>query len=141
MFCVVQKRLAVASRKTFQCSTLSRCFSSAIDGQQITLWHSPDARSLRCVWTLEEMGVANYNLITMPFPPRYFHREYLKINVLGTIPFLKDGDATMTESCASESMDPAMHHITASRRLFLLVCRRHSYFLRFSTARLTTYGA
>jgi hypothetical protein len=75
---------------------------STIKGDQITLWHSLDARSLRCVWTLEEMGVKDYTLITMPFPPRFFHREYLKINVLGTIPFLKDGDATMTESCGSK---------------------------------------
>jgi hypothetical protein len=82
---------------------VSRCLaSSTLSGEQITLWHSPDARSLRCLWTLEEMGVTGYNLITMPFPPRFFHRDYLKINVLGTIPFMKDGDATMTESCGSK---------------------------------------
>jgi glutathione S-transferase len=35
----------------------------------------------------------------MPFPPRVFHRQYLKKNVLGTIPFFEDGDISMTESC------------------------------------------
>ena len=75
---------------------------STVSGASLTLWHSPDARSLRCLWTLEEIGVPDYTLITMPFPPRFFHRDFLKINVLGTIPFLKDGDNAMTESCASE---------------------------------------
>lgn len=67
----------------------------------MTLWHSPNARSLRCVWTLEEMNYSNYNLITLPFPPRVTYREYLKKNILGTIPYLEDNDITMTESCGS----------------------------------------
>eukprot|EP00419_Tripos_fusus_P089129 CAMPEP_0172863294 /NCGR_PEP_ID=MMETSP1075-20121228/76837_1 /TAXON_ID=2916 /ORGANISM="Ceratium fusus, Strain PA161109" /LENGTH=190 /DNA_ID=CAMNT_0013711849 /DNA_START=124 /DNA_END=696 /DNA_ORIENTATION=- len=35
----------------------------------------------------------------MPFPPRYLAKDYLKINVLGTIPYLIDGEVRMTESC------------------------------------------
>jgi glutathione S-transferase len=34
----------------------------------------------------------------LPFPPRVFAKEYLAINPLGTIPFMIDGDAKMTES-------------------------------------------
>lgn len=67
---------------------------------QITLWHSPDARSMRCLWTLEEIGLKDYQLITMPFPPRIFCKDFLKINILGTIPLFKDGERTMTESSA-----------------------------------------
>jgi glutathione S-transferase len=49
------------------------------------------------------MGLKGYNLVTMPFPPRVFHREYLKRNVLGTIPYFEDSEtgAGMTESCAA----------------------------------------
>lgn len=63
------------------------------------LWHCVGARSLRALWTLEELGL-DYDLEVMPFPPRVFHREFLDVNVLGTIPFFQDGDLTMTESCA-----------------------------------------
>ena len=31
---------------------------------------------------------------------RIFHKEYLKVNSLGTIPCLIDGDTKLTESCA-----------------------------------------
>merc|ERR1719453_2596370 len=48
------------------------------------------------------MGLKDYSLVTMPFPPRVTHREYLKKNVLGTIPYFEDSEtgAGMTESCA-----------------------------------------
>lgn len=77
-----------------------RQLSGAARAGGITLWHSADARSLRCLWTLEEIGDTDYNLITMPFPPRYFYKDYLKTNPLGTIPYLKDAEVSMTESCA-----------------------------------------
>jgi glutathione S-transferase len=63
----------------------------------ITLYHCADARSLRPLWTLEELGL-DYELKLLPFPPRVFAKEYLAINPLGTIPFFVDGDAKMTES-------------------------------------------
>jgi glutathione S-transferase len=63
------------------------------------LWHCTGARSLRALWALEEMGLP-YELEVMPFPPRVFQREYLQTNVLGTIPFLEDGETRMTESAA-----------------------------------------
>lgn len=61
------------------------------------LYHCKGARSLRAVWMLEEMGL-DYELVVLPFPPRVFQKEYLGINPLGTIPWLEDGEARMSES-------------------------------------------
>ena len=61
------------------------------------LWHCRGARSLRALWALEEMGL-DYEVHIMPFPPRLFEKEYVEINPLGTIPYLLDGEARMTES-------------------------------------------
>ncbi len=61
------------------------------------LYHCPDARSLRPLWALEEMGL-EYELINMEFPPRATYPGYLDINMLGTVPTFVDGDLTMTES-------------------------------------------
>ena len=61
------------------------------------LYHCTRARSMRPLWTLEEMGL-DYELTVMPFPPRYLHRPYLEVNPLGTVPALVDGEITMTES-------------------------------------------
>lgn len=63
----------------------------------IKLYHCKGARSLRPLWTLEEMGIP-YELETMRFPPRAFRDGYLDINPLGTVPAFTDGDLTMTES-------------------------------------------
>ena len=61
------------------------------------LYHCQGARSLRCVWALEELGL-DYELITLQFPPRVFDKSYKDVNPLGTVPCLVDGDVTMTES-------------------------------------------
>jgi glutathione S-transferase len=61
------------------------------------LYHCVDARSLRPLWALEEMGLP-YELEVLPFPPRVFKKDYLGVNPLGTIPYLVDGDTHMTES-------------------------------------------
>ena len=72
--------------------------------EDLILYHCVQARSFRVLWALREMGVS-YELVTMPFPPRFTHREFLKTNVLGTIPALLDRSQTpavlMTESCAA----------------------------------------
>ncbi len=57
------------------------------------------SRGLRATWAAEEAGV-DIDLRVLPFPPRYLAPEYLKINPLGTVPLLIDGEAEMTESCA-----------------------------------------
>lgn len=61
------------------------------------LYHCKGARSLRPLWTMEEMGLA-YELEVMEFPPRLSRQGYLDINPLGTVPAFVDGDTTMTES-------------------------------------------
>ena len=63
------------------------------------LFHCKAARSLRALWALEEMGL-DYELEVMPFPPRFFREGYTDINVIGTVPYLIDGDTHMTESTA-----------------------------------------
>jgi glutathione S-transferase len=45
------------------------------------------------------MGVS-YESEMMPFPPRFLHKEYMDVNILGTIPYLIDGEVEMTESVA-----------------------------------------
>jgi glutathione S-transferase len=73
----------------------------------LKLYHCKGARSLRPLWMLEELGL-DYELHTLPFPPRVFNKEYLAINPLGTIPCFFDGDLRMTES-------PAICHYLAER--------------------------
>ncbi len=65
----------------------------------LKLYHCKGARSLRPLWTLEEMGLA-YELEVMEFPPRLCREGYLAVNPLGTVPALTDGDLTLTESAA-----------------------------------------
>ena len=67
------------------------------------LYHCNQARSMRVVWTLEEMGL-DYDVTVMPFPPRVHAKEFKQVNPLGTIPYLIDGDGDdrveMSESAA-----------------------------------------
>lgn len=63
------------------------------------LWHCRDARSFRVLWALEELGLP-YELVLLPFPPRWLEPSFLELNPLGTIPFFTDGDVRMTESAA-----------------------------------------
>lgn len=63
----------------------------------IKIWHCKNARSLRALWALEEMGM-EYEVVSMPFPPRFTQPEFLDINELGTIPYMIDGEVHMTES-------------------------------------------
>ncbi|MCA0319642.1 MAG: glutathione S-transferase family protein [Proteobacteria bacterium] len=65
----------------------------------ITLYHCLSARSFRPLWLLEEMQIP-YELKLLPFPPRAAAKEYFEINVLGTVPFLIDGETRMSESAA-----------------------------------------
>lgn len=65
----------------------------------ITLYHCFDGRSFRPLWALEELGIP-YQLEMLPFPPRAYSPDYMAINPVGTIPFLRDGAVGMTESVA-----------------------------------------
>lgn len=64
------------------------------------LYHCHNSRSLRTRWALEEMGL-EYELETLPFPPRVFAKHYKEVNPLGTVPALIDGEAMLTESAAT----------------------------------------
>ena len=63
----------------------------------IQLYHCKGARSMRPLWTLEEMGL-EYDLHSLKFPPRVHLREYIEVNPLGTVPYFIDGESRMTES-------------------------------------------
>ena len=65
----------------------------------IKIFSCNDSRGVRPIWTAEEMGL-EYNLEMLPFPPRYFEKEFLNTNILGTVPYLEDGKVQMTESVA-----------------------------------------
>lgn len=65
----------------------------------IELWHCKDARSLRALWTIQELGLPHH-LHLMDFPPRATTPDFLQINPLGTVPFLRDGATELTESAA-----------------------------------------
>ena len=63
------------------------------------LYHCTGARSLRALWTLEELG-RDCDLVVMPFPPRKRVAGWMAVNPLGTIPLFVDGAVRMTESSA-----------------------------------------
>jgi glutathione S-transferase len=63
------------------------------------LYHCRGARSLRCLWALEEMGLP-YELEILPFPPRALAKEFKSVNPLATVPALVDGETLLTESAA-----------------------------------------
>ena len=65
----------------------------------IKIYATENSRSVRPIWTAEELDI-DYELEIMPFPPRVFKKEYLDVNMLGTVPYLIDGDIKMTESVA-----------------------------------------
>ncbi len=64
-----------------------------------TLYHARNTRSLRVLWTLEEIG-ASVEVKSLPFPPRLLQPDYLSVNATGTIPTLVDGERTVAESLA-----------------------------------------
>jgi glutathione S-transferase len=54
------------------------------------------ARGLRVAWLCEEMGLA-HTFVPVDFPPDSNYRE---LNPFGTVPFLRDGSVSMSESVA-----------------------------------------
>ncbi|MEI4509029.1 glutathione S-transferase [Sphingopyxis sp. CCNWLW253] len=63
------------------------------------LYHCPDARSLRCLWAVEEAGI-DVDLKLLKFPPRAFEPDYRAVNPLMTIPGWVEDGQLMTESAA-----------------------------------------
>ena len=64
------------------------------------LYHCTREHSMRPLLTLEDMGL-EYELETIPFMPRYLHKEYLAVNPLGAVPAFVHGGtaATPTAPC------------------------------------------
>ncbi|MDD4974891.1 MAG: glutathione S-transferase family protein [Bacteriovorax sp.] len=66
----------------------------------ITLYGSPRSSAGRCFWTLEEAGVP-YTLKEVDMRNKeHKSAEFLKINPMGKVPALVDGDLTLFESMA-----------------------------------------
>ena len=66
----------------------------------ITIHHSRNARSVRIIWLLEELGVP-YAVKPVEFKPAAMKSaDYLALHPLGQIPALEDGAITMFESGA-----------------------------------------
>ena len=63
------------------------------------LYHCADARSLRCLWAVEEAGL-DVDLRVLPFPPRAFAPDYRPVNPLMTVPGWVEDGRLMTESAA-----------------------------------------
>ncbi|MDP3781833.1 MAG: glutathione S-transferase [Sphingopyxis sp.] len=63
------------------------------------LYHCPDARSLRCLWAVEEAEI-EVDLRMLKFPPRAFEPDYRAVNPLMTIPGWVEDGRLMTESAA-----------------------------------------
>ncbi|ALJ13905.1 glutathione S-transferase family protein [Sphingopyxis macrogoltabida] len=63
------------------------------------LYHCADARSLRCLWAVEEAGI-DVDLRLLRFPPRAFEPDYRAVNPLMTVPGWVEDGRLMTESAA-----------------------------------------
>ena len=64
------------------------------------LFHAPNSRSMRIVWLLEELGL-EYELIGFKLGEKAMREpQYLKLNPMGRVPTLQDGDVTIFESGA-----------------------------------------
>jgi glutathione S-transferase len=66
----------------------------------ITIYGSPKSSAGRCIWALEEAGVP-YTIKEVDMRNKeHKSAEYLKINPMGKIPAMVDGDVTLFESMA-----------------------------------------
>ena len=66
----------------------------------ITVYHVKFSRSIRVIWTLEELGI-DYEVKTLSMMDRDLRKpEFLALNPLGLVPAIIDGDITMCESGA-----------------------------------------
>ena len=66
----------------------------------IDIYHVPGTRSVRVIWLCEELAVA-YNVIAVDFSQQYrASPEWRKLNPVGKVPVMKDGDLTIFESGA-----------------------------------------
>jgi len=65
----------------------------------ITVYGAPPSRALRVCWMLEELNLA-YEVRPVNFQTRYKDKEFMSVSPAGALPGLRDGDASLFESCA-----------------------------------------
>ena len=66
----------------------------------IKLYHAKGTRGLRVMWLCEELNI-DYEIQNVDFSKEFrFSEQWLKINPLGKLPSLRDGDILLFESCA-----------------------------------------
>jgi glutathione S-transferase len=65
----------------------------------VTVYHAKNTRSIRVLWTLEEIGV-KAEIKSLPYPPRRLAPDYLAVNPTGSVPLLIDGEVRLSESMA-----------------------------------------
>ncbi|TWC01028.1 glutathione S-transferase [Bradyrhizobium macuxiense] len=66
----------------------------------IKLYWSPRSRSFSAIWLLEESGLAYERVLTDISTGAQKSPEFLKINPMGKVPALTDGDAQLAEAAA-----------------------------------------
>lgn len=64
------------------------------------IYHAPNTRSVRIVWLLEELGLP-FEIVSFKLGDAKMRSpEYLKVNPMGRVPTLEDGEVTLSESGA-----------------------------------------
>jgi glutathione S-transferase len=66
----------------------------------IQLYWSPRSRSITCLWLLEETGLPYERVLTDITTGAQKAPEFLKINPMGKVPGLKDGEVALGETSA-----------------------------------------
>ncbi len=66
----------------------------------IQLYWSPRSRSFTCLWLMEETGLPYERVLTDISTGAQKAPEFLKINPMGKVPALKDGDVALGEAAA-----------------------------------------
>lgn len=66
----------------------------------IKIYHAPHTRSLRVIWTCEELGI-DYQVVPVDFSAEYrASAEWRQMNPVGKVPVMSDGDLRIFESGA-----------------------------------------
>ena len=66
----------------------------------LEIFHAPGTRGLRAIWACEEIG-ADYCVTPVDFSPQYrASPEWRRLNPVGKVPVMRDGDLTLFESGA-----------------------------------------
>lgn len=66
----------------------------------LKLYFCPGTRAIRPMWVLEELGVSYEKVLVNLKEGEHKKEAYLKLNPLGVVPTLQDGDLTIFESIA-----------------------------------------